>query len=206
MGKIKLIVAVVLVATLLAGIFYSPLEFVAGQSAARTESTVSSGRSQDAQEMLRAQPGRKLTIFLQAKDPLASALGRELQKDLAQGGMFGEVLLRPEPGVSATSDVLRVDVDSVDVFWSGVYAQAQVTAVASFSTLGDVSWYAQQPPEFRFYGTDPTIMISGSYTVRDSTGGLVSRNGYSVHLARSLAYQISRSLTSELSGQVQPAT
>lgn len=61
-----------------------------------------------------------------------------------------------------------------------------MTVRISYASAGDITWRNQDPPPFVF-GDEPGIKADGTFTLTDSSWGLVSLPGYRGYLASKMA-------------------
>ncbi|MHB1132210.1 MAG: hypothetical protein ACYC4L_07440 [Chloroflexota bacterium] len=190
-----------LIVGLLAGAFYW-LDFWAAQSETQTSSqvtTISNGQAQQMYKTRLASNAPTLTVFVHGDEAVAKALGPELRRQLGQSPLFAQVVFEPQAGETASGDVLLVDLSEYDTTWTGVYAKAVLLAKVAYSTTGDVTWRHSKTTSMS--SEKPGLMLSGVYTMADSSRGLLSRQGYASHLGRQMAADIARSFLAELQRQ-----
>lgn len=136
-------------------------------------------------------------LFVSGDDKLARALQRELTHLLGGQIQFGEIVLVDGMSDKAEYPLLFVTLDKQDITWSPVYAHAELEVTVSYASKGDVSFRHTTPVEFKHTSDQPSMMISGQYSLADTSWGLISNPGYVNYLAKEIAKAISEDLLSK---------
>jgi hypothetical protein len=173
---------------------FNSLDFYAGRSQSTTESHLATVSSGDAGAWRQGQPAA-LHVYVEGKGALEDGLREGLRRQLEASGRFAEVVLLDLPSGTA-ANLLAVDVRSSNQRWSGVYAQADLEAVSSFSTMGGIYYYGEGTVHF---GSTPAAVARGSFTLVDTTYGLLSLKGYQRALGQQLANEVAQSLLAQYS-------
>jgi hypothetical protein len=194
MAKTRILGLGLLAAALLAVLsaLFNSLDFYAGQSQNTTESSVATVSSGEPGAWRQGRPAA-LHVYVEGEGPLEDGLRDELHRELEASGRFGEVVVTESPG-GTTPNLLAVAVRSSNQRWSGVYAQAEVQVVSSFSTKGGIYYPGEGTVHF---DGGPSAVAHGTFSHVDSTYGLLSLNGYQRALGRQLASEVAQSLLAQ---------
>ena len=139
----------------------------------------------------------KTGLFISGDDKHVNALQRELTHLLGGQIQFGEIVLVDGMSDKAEYPLLFVTLDKLDITWSPVYAHAELEVTVSYASNGDVSFRHTTPVEFKHTSDQPSMMISGQYSLADTSWGLISNPGYVNYLAKEIAKAISADLLSK---------
>jgi len=137
-------------------------------------------------------PGFTQLYSINGNDRLAQELGAALE-DAFEGTITGAATeLQEEENASAP--LLIVDL-TANRLWMPVYGRANVEAQVFYAHDGEAPWPLDEPLTVE---SSPAIKGSGSFTLVDSTWGLLSKPGYDEHLAQQLAERIVTTLQNDI--------
>jgi hypothetical protein len=125
---------------------------------------------------------------------LARALQNQIAGQLQNNPAFGQLQLLDGIDEQAKYPILLIEIASQEIFWTPIYARANLKVNVSYASDGDVSFRLSQPVEFKHTSDQTVEKRSGSYTFIDTSWGLISNPGYLDYLAREIARPIAADL------------
>ena len=125
---------------------------------------------------------------------LAWALQNQIKGQLQNNPAFGQIQLLDGIDEQVNYPILLVEIVPQEIFWTPIYARANVKVIVSYASDGDISFRMSQPVEFKHTSDQATLKRSGSYTFTDTSWGLISNPGYLDYLAREIARPIAADL------------
>jgi hypothetical protein len=146
-----------------------------------------------------AQPGvpihsAKTGLVVKGDSRLAWALQNQIITHLQNYPAFGQLQLLDRMDEQANDPILLLEIAPQDIFWTPIYARANLRVNVSYASDGDISFRLSQPVEFKHTSDQTVVKKSGSYTFTDTSWGLISNPGYLDYLAREIARPIAADL------------
>jgi hypothetical protein len=139
-------------------------------------------------------PGFSLAYVIEGESGLAEALAEVLSEELESETTAGSVTalsgLSPQTG----APLLIIDLTS-DRIWTPVFGQATLTAQIYFAHDGDAPWPLDEAVVF---DQSPALKATGTFTLNDTSWGLISKPAYIEHLATEMAVAITVGLQQEV--------
>lgn len=139
-------------------------------------------------------PGYTLSYDIVGEDSLAAALAEVLSEELESETMAGSVAALSELSSQTGTPLLVIDLTS-DRFWIPVFGQATLTAQIYFAHDGDAPWPLDEAVVFE---KSPALKAAGTFTLNDTSWGLISKPAYTEHLAAKMAVAITAALQQEV--------
>jgi hypothetical protein len=136
----------------------------------------------------------KTGLVVIGEDRLARALQNQITSNLQSNPAFGQ--FQPINSIVEKADypILLIEIAPQEIFWTPIYARANLKVSVSYASDGDVSFRLHQPTEFKNFSDQPTLKQSGHYTFSDVSWGIISSPGYMNYLAREIARPIAADL------------
>lgn len=172
---------------------FNLLSFRAAQSTTEVNHSLSVARAGESLPESMT-PGFTLAFTVTGEGSLATALEAALPEELEALPSVGTAT-----AVSASAEVepapfLMVEL-SPERLWTPVYGQATVEAQIYYAYDGDAPWPLDEAIVFE---TSPAVKADGSFTVVDTTWGVISKPAYSKYLAQELAEAMAAALQAQV--------
>lgn len=187
----RLLLVVGLVGVVIIAGAFTSLSFHVMESETASNSSVGTSQANDAT----APTGVPLQVIVLGEGPVADRLADDLETSLSD--RWTAITVAEEP-TSVDGPVYVVRIGEADVAYNPVTPSARVTAHFAFVGSGNGTLAAQLASG----DTTPVLtnenpyVVHGDVTVVDESTGLVSIPGYRDHVARQLAGELARSLSS----------
>ena len=187
------IVSLLLLILLIAGVVFLALDFHLAQSRANSGYNLSTGRSGGGELPLAMRESPSLDVAVLGDGPLAGALRQALERQLARNPQLASVAVLEDAPETVDGPYLLVETQTAEVFWTPVYARADLQVAIDFDSAGDLT---SRGTPYIFRGKNaPQVKSGGEITVEDTAIGLISRPGYYTMLAEQVADQVDRAVT-----------
>ena len=190
---IRWIVSLLLLILLIVGIAFLALDFHLAQSRANSGYNLSTGRSGGGELPLAMRESPSLAVAINGEGRLASDLRHALERQLARNPQLAFVAVLQDAPEIVDGPYLLVEPQMVDVFWTPVYARADLRVAIDFDSAGDLT--SRGIPYVFSSENAPQVRSSGDIMVENVAFGLISRPGYYNMLAELVADQIDRAIT-----------
>lgn len=183
----KMLIGVLLGAALLL-VLLNFADFRLARSNTSTDANLGTARSGESMPA-NMTPGFDLNYQVPGEGALATAVSAALAEPLS-AKQVGQATAVTDINAAAAPRLL-VQVDVVRRLWTPVYGRGEVTATVYFASHHTVPWNADSAMVLT---ENPEIQATGSYTVVDTTWGLLSKPAYNRMLAETLATAIAEGL------------
>lgn len=172
-------------ALLLLLLAFNFLNFRVAQSSTRVEHTLSTYRTGQTlpQNMT---SGFRLHYRVDGEGRLARALAEALKAALETKAPVGAAT-QVAPGAQLNAAPLLLVEIAPERLWTPFFGRATVTAQLFFAYDGDAPWPLDEAMVFK---VSPAVKADGTFTLTDSSWGLLSKAAYDEHLAQALADDI----------------
>jgi len=94
--------------------------------------------------------------------------------------------------------VLYVEIIPLKHIWTPVYAQAEYKVEVSYASNGDTSFRKDEVVRFTSDTNPITRQLKSSFTIQDTSFGIMSVTGYQDYLAEKMAAAIHENLRKEI--------
>lgn len=130
---------------------------------------------------------------VQGPDRLSRALAEALKSELETKASVDAATQVAAEAPVAEAPLLYVDV-APQRLWTPFFGRATVTAEVFFSYDGEAPWPRDQVVAFT---VSPAVKADGTFTLTDTSWGILSKPAYEQHLAQALAQDIVAALQND---------
>ncbi len=194
-NRLKILLGATALLALAAAAFLA-LDLRVMKSSTNTNSTTASARAEeDAIQLI--QPD--LTgLYVNGGGRTGQALQDELEQALRGRQHVGDIQTLDAPADQMDTAQMQVRLTPRQYLWTPVYARSTYEVVVSYASNGDLSFRNSETPYFQFSG-GPALQFQATYTLTDTSAGILSAPGYRHYLAEKIAAAVADTLQTEYS-------
>ncbi len=137
--------------------------------------------------------GFDLSYSVNGDERFVAELEKALKTEIEAQTAVGTATAVPGPPEIVDSPLLLVDLTS-DRLWTPFYGKATIMAQIFYAYDGQAPWPLEEPVALL---DSPAVKADGTFTLEDTTWGILSKPAYIEHLAQSLAKEIATGLQND---------